>query len=207
MRIILQLVGAIIMFAGCGVDRQAKALRALEKCQYAFVSADSVYLAGTDVNKLVANGRVDISRLPGVAMGFLSRDIPLSGILNLRITNPTNTLAGIQQFAYKIAVEDREVLEGTSDLPIEVPAGKTVTVPVKLQTNVYPFLSDRQTLQKLLAFIQSARDGATDEKVNLTLSIKPTLALGNKQLNYPGYIDIDKQVDASMLLKAGILPR
>lgn len=201
------LVGAIILFAGCGVDRQAKALRALEKCQYTFVSADSVYLAGTDINKLVASGRVDISRLPGVALGFLSRDIPLSGILNLRITNPTNNLAGIQQFAYKIAVEGREVLEGTSDLPIEVPAGETLTVPVKLQTNVYSFLSDKQTLQKLLTFIKSAHDGATNEEVKLTFSIKPTIALGNKQLNYPGYIDIDKQVDASTLLKAGLIPR
>lgn len=208
MKIIVQFMAAVaISFAGCGVDQQAKALRALEKCQYTFVSVDSVYLAGTDVNKMVANGRVDISRLPGVALGFLNRDIPLSGILNLRITNPTNQLAGIQQFAYKIAVEGREVLEGTSDLPIEVPVGETVTVPVKLQTNVYKFLSDQQTLQKLLAFVQSARDGATDEKVNLTLSIKPTLALGNKQLNYPGYIDIDKQVDADMLLRAGLIPR
>ncbi len=208
MRIILQFVAAVsILLAGCGVDRQAKALRALEKCQYAFISADSVYLAGTDVNKLIANGRVDIGRLPGVALGFLNRDIPLSGILNLRITNPTNNLAGIQQFAYKIAIEGREVLDGTSDLPIEVPAGETVIVPVKLQTNVYQFLSDQQTLQKLLAFIKSARDGATDEKVNLTFSIKPTLALGNKQLNYPGYIRVDKQVDASVLLKTGLIPR
>src|SRR5690606_18000209 len=207
MKIIVQFMAAVaISFAGCGVDQQAKALRALEQCQYTFVSVDSVYLAGTDVNKLVANGRVDISRLPGVPLGFLNRDIPLSGILNLRITNPTTNLAGIQQFAYKIAVEGREVLEGTSDLPIEVPAGETVTVPVKLQTNVYRFLSDQQTLQKLLAFIQSARDGAADEKVNLTFSIKPTLALGNKQLNYPCYIRVDKQVDASVLLKAGLIP-
>src|SRR5690606_3818943 len=162
---------------------------------------------GTCVIKMVANGRVDSSRLPGVALGFLNRAIHLSGILNLHITNPTNQLAGIQQFAYKIAVEGRDVLEATSDLPLEVPASQTVTVPVKLQTNVYKFLSDQQTLQKLLAFVQSARDGATDEKVNLTLSIKPTLALGNKQLNYPGYIDIDKQVDADMLLRAGLIPR
>src|SRR5690606_14813060 len=47
----------------CTLDKQAKALRALEKCQYEFVSADSVFLAGADVNKLVANGRVDVSQL------------------------------------------------------------------------------------------------------------------------------------------------
>ena len=138
-------------------------------------------------------------------MGFLSQDIPLSGVLNVRITNPSNTLAGIQQFAYKVLVEDREVLDGVSDLPIEVPAGETVVVPVRLRTNVYKFLSDRETLDNLLSFIQSARDGATDEKVNLTFKIKPTLALGNKAINYPGYIDIDKEVDAEFLIKQGLI--
>jgi len=188
----------------CTLDKQAKALKALEKCRYEFVSADSVFLAGTDVNKLIANGRVDVSQLPGVALGFLSRDIPLSGVLNVRITNPTNSLAGIQQFAYKIEVEGREVLDGVSDLPIEVPAGETVVVPVKLRTNVYKFLSDRETLNKLLTFIQSARNGSTEERVNLRFKIKPTIALGNKAINYPGYIDIDKQVDAEFLIKQGI---
>lgn len=196
---------ATSLVISCTLDKQAKALRALEKCRYEFVSADSVFLAGTDVNKLIANGRVDVSQLPGVALSFLSQDIPLSGVLNVRITNPTNNLAGIQQFAYKVEVEDREVLDGVSDLPIEVPAGETVVVPVKLRTNVYKFLSDRETLNKLLTFIQSARNGSTDEKVNLTFKIKPTMALGNKAINYPGYIDIDKEVDAEFLIKQGIL--
>lgn len=203
-RVMLALVGVLFLIS-CGLDKQAKALRALEKCQYEFVSADSVFLAGTDVNKLIANGRVDVSQLPGVALGFLSQDIPLSGVLNVRVTNPGNRLAGIQQFAYKVLVEDREVLDGVSDLPIEVPAGETVVVPVRLRTNVYKFLSDRETLDKLLTFIQSARNGATDEKVNLTFKIKPTLALGNQAINYPGYIDIDKEVDAEFLIKQGLI--
>ena len=193
------------LIASCTLDKQAKALRALEKCRYEFVSADSVFLAGTDVNKMIANGRVDVSQLPGVALGFLGGDIPLSGILNVRVTNPGSNLAGIQQFAYKVLVEGREVLDGVSDLPIEVPAGETAVVPVRLRTNVYKFLSDRETLNKLLTFIQSARNGDSTEKVNLTFKIKPTLALGNKEINYPGYIDIDKEVDAEFLIKQGLI--
>ncbi|SKB72707.1 hypothetical protein SAMN05660226_02828 [Parapedobacter luteus] len=202
----LMIIGILFLTASCTLDKQAKALKALEKCRYEFVSADSVFLAGTDINKFVANGRVDVSRLPGVALGFLNRDVPLSGILNIQITNPTSNLAGINQFAYKIAIEDKEVLDGTSDLPIAIRPGETITVPVKLQTNVYKFLSDKQTLDKLLSFIQRAQSGATDEKINLTFSIKPTLALGNKQINYPGYIRIDKQVDANLLISNGIIP-
>lgn len=193
------------LFSSCGLDKQAKALKAFEKCRYEFISADSVLLAGTDVTRMVADGRLDMGQLPGIAMGFLSRDIPLSGLLKLRITNPTNNLAGIQQFMYKIALEGNEIFEGTSDLPIEVPPGSTVVVPVKLRTNVYKFLSDRTTLNKLIAFVQSTQQGTTDEKIKLTFRIKPTIALGNKQVNYPGYITIDKQIDAAFLTKQGIL--
>ncbi len=191
-------------FAACGVNRQAKELRALEKCRYEFISVDSLFLAGTDINKLVDGGRVDLGRLPGVAIGFLNRDIPLSALLNIRVNNPTNALAGIKQFTYKIAVDGNEVLDGTSDLPIEVPPGETVIVPVKLQANAYKFLADRQTLNKLVELLRQAEQGNTGEQINLTFKIKPTIALGNKEINYPGYISFDKQVDAGLLIKNGV---
>jgi len=193
-------------FTACGVDRQARALKALEKCRYEIVSADSVYLAGTDVSKLVASRRIDVSQLPGVALGFFNGDIPLSGILTIAITNPTPDVAGIQQFNYKIAIEGTEVVEGVSERSIEIAPGETVTVPLRLQTNVHPFLSDRQTLNKVMAFLQRMQHG-TNEKINLTFSIKPTIALGSKRLNYPGYIHIDKTVDASRLNVFRTAPR
>lgn len=186
---------------GCGVDRQAKELRALEKCQYEIVSADSLYLAGTDVSQLIASQRIDMSRLPGVAMGFLSGNVPLSAVLNVKVTNPTNTLAGIRQFAYIIEVEGHEVIDGTSDLPVRVPAGETVIVPVKLQGNVYKLLSNQDILKRVIAFVQTRNTGTDDGLVNLTIKIKPTVALGNTEINYPGYININRQLDPSTLLR------
>lgn len=204
-RTTILLTAVAVIFAACGLDKQAKELRALENCRYEFVSADSVFLAGTDISKLIVGGQLDVSRLPGVALGFLSRDVPLSGMLNIRITNPTNNLAGIQQFAYLIEIEGKEIVNGTSDLPISVLPGETTVVPVKLQANVYPFLSDGKTLNKLLQFMQNAHNGQTTEKIKLTFRIKPTIALGNKQINYPGYISIDKEVDGRFLVDKGIL--
>ncbi|WP_353181505.1 LEA type 2 family protein [Parapedobacter lycopersici] len=199
------LIGIITLLMACGLDKQAKELRALENCRYEFVSADSIFLAGTDVGRLIAGGRLDVGSLPGVALGFLNRDVPLSGLLQVRVTNPTRSRAGIQQFAYKILIEDREVMDGTSDLPVIIPAGETVIVPVKLQANVYSFLSDRQTQGKLLTFLKKVQNGQSDEKIKVSLKIKPTLALGNKQLNYPGYITVDKEVDGRMLTGKQVL--
>lgn len=197
--------GAAFLFAilcmGCGIDRQTKELRALEKCEYELVSADSVLLAGTDVGQLIKSGRVDLARLPGVAMGFLSGNVPLSAVLNVRVTNPTNTLAGIRQFAYIIEVEGQELIDGTSDLPVRVPAGETVTVPVRLQGNMYQMLSNQSILQRVMAYVQATQAGTTNEPVNMTIKIKPTVALGNSEINYPGYISIHREFDPSTLIR------
>lgn len=202
---IILFIGIIALFMGCGLDKQAKELRALENCRYEFLSADSIFLAGTDISRLIGSGRLDVGSLPGVALGFLSQDILLSGLLQVRVTNPTKNRAGIQQFAYKILIEDREVMDGTSDLPVVIPAGETVIVPVKLQANVYPFLSDTQTQRQLLDFLNNVRTGQTNENIKVTLKIKPTLALGNKQLNYPGYITVDKEIDGRFLVDQQVL--
>src|SRR5690606_41522177 len=95
--------GAVVLFAltGCGINKQAKQLKAFEKCRYEILAADSVFVAGADVTKLMDSRGADLSSLPGVAMGFLTRNVPLTGILRIRITNPSGTLAGDNQFQYK----------------------------------------------------------------------------------------------------------
>lgn len=191
----------LFFMTSCGIDRQAKELRALEKCKYELVSADSVFLAGTDVRQLIESRRVDVSRLPGVALGFLSGNVPLSAILNVQVTNPTNTLAGIGQFSYIIEVEGHQIIDGTSDLPVRVPAGETVVVPVKLQGNMYALLSNQEVLQRVVGYMQTLQSGASAGPVNMAIKIKPTLALGNTAIDYPGFITINRRVDPAALLQ------
>jgi len=191
----------LIFMAGCGLNRQAKELRALEKCTYELVSADSVFLAGTDVGQLIESRRVDVNRLPGVALGFLSGNVPLSAVLNVQVTNPTGNLAGIGQFSYIIEVEGHPIVDGASDLPVRVPAGETVVVPVKLQGNVYALLSNQEILQRVIGYMQTLQSGAPADPVDVAIKIKPTVALGNTAIDYPGFITINRRVDPATLLR------
>ncbi len=197
------LYGAVVLFAltGCGINKQAKQLKAFEKCRYEILAADSVFVAGADVKKLIDSRGADLSSLPGVAVGFLSRDIPLTGILQVRITNPSGTLAGVNQFQYKLLVRDKEVVEGVSDQRITVKPGETVTVPLKINANVYRLLTDGSTIQEVLGFMQSAKGAAPVRTTKLGLKIKPTLTLGNQSLNYPGYITVEKEISSNLLQK------
>ncbi len=191
---------AVMSWVSCDVDRQARELRALEKCRYELISADNIVLAGTDISALVNERNIDIAQIPGIALSFLTQEIPLRADLQIRITNPTSRLAGINAFEYQIQVEGKDLLAGVSDSPIRVPANSTVTIPVHINANIFNVLNDKQTIQKVLEFIEGRKPAARDH-ILLTFKIKPTIALGNTAINYPGFISIDKKVSRSMLEK------
>ncbi|QEL01671.1 LEA type 2 family protein [Olivibacter sp. LS-1] len=185
------------IFVSCGINQQAKQIKALEKCKYEVKSVDSVFLAGADIVKMLQSGNIDTRSMGGVAMGMLRKEIPLKGILHLKITNPTTNLAGINQFQYQLLMKDKELATGLVNQQIKVKPGESVEVPVLIDANVYGLLSNGSVLQEISDFISGKN--AKQESV-LTIKLKPTIAIGNKTINYPGWITFDRKVTRSLLL-------
>lgn len=185
-----------LLFA-CGVNQQAKQIKALENCKFEVQKVDSVYLAGTDVLRLVKSGNVDMRSMSGVAMAMLRKDVPLAGVLHLKITNPTDNLAGINQFQYQILMQDQQLATGVVNQQVKVLPGESLEVPVNIDANVYGLLSNGSVLQEIIDFIGNEKP---QQESLLTIKLKPTLAIGNKSINYPGWISFDRKVTRNMLL-------
>lgn len=189
---------ATMFFSACDASRQANALNTLSKCKYELVGIDSLFLAGADINDMIKNRQLDISRLPGIAFSFLNQQLPLNASLQLEITNPTRNLAGIREFQYIIMIDDEEMIEGTSDLPIAVEGNSKAIVPVEINANVYKLVNNSNNLQKFLNLID-ASNSQTIEPIQITFKIKPTISLAGKAIDYPGYINIRKTLDSNTL--------
>ncbi|RZJ48298.1 MAG: hypothetical protein EOO19_07595, partial [Chryseobacterium sp.] len=97
MKRILLLSILVIAASGCGINKQAQQMKALEKCTYRITSADEISVGGTDVKKLFAGDDLNIASLPGIAFGLLRKDVPLKARLNLEVKNPTTEGASINQ--------------------------------------------------------------------------------------------------------------
>lgn len=188
-----------VSFFGCGINRQAQQIKALEDCTYKITSVQQVLVAGTDVKKLIDQQNFNIGSLPGVALGLLRKDIPLRANLNLEITNPSANLAAINQFEYKILVNNTDLAEGIINQNVSIAQGQTVTVPVQLNSNIYSLISSGTVLNDI---IKAAQKGSSkDEKLGLlTIKIKPTFMIGNTPFKYPGYITINKDISSKILL-------
>lgn len=184
------LILTLLFFCGCGLKDQADQLKALENCSYAIESADSVYLARTDITDLVNNRGFDFLQAPQLALAYLQKSVPLNGILNVKITNNGQEEAGINQFEYKVLLRDTEVLSGLYSNKIQIKPQSSVTIPITIDKDIYSYLSDRATRDSVIHFFTS-----TEQKsVPVTFRVKPGFLVGNEIINYPDFIDIRKDL-------------
>lgn len=198
-RILFLLCLTALLTQSCGINKQTNQIKALEKCVYDLVSADSIYVAGTDVGKMIQNKNFDLRKLPRVALGLLRKDVPLTARLNLKVTNPTEDLASINQFEYIILIKDQEIAKGFVDQKVIVQPGGSKMTPVKLNANIYQILSNGQTMDQIIDFIQGGTVNGVEKKGIVTIKIKPTIQVGKKLVKYPGYITIDKEISSKIL--------
>ena len=189
----------IVGLGSCSVNKQAQQIKALEKCDYKLINASNITVAGIDVQKLIKGSNIDLSSLPSLALGYLRKDIPLRANLNLEISNPSTTLAAINNFDYIILINKQEIANGTVDQRVSIDAGQTTRVPVQLNANIYKFLADGNVLSDITDFVKAA-NGGTEKKGMVTLKIRPSIMVGGGLVKYPGYITIDKEVSSKILL-------
>ncbi len=188
---------SLTLIYSCGIDNQVNRLKALEGCRYFIVSADSVYLANTHISRLVREKGFDISGAPAVAFAFMQQRLPLKALLRLKIENPGKDEAGINEFDYKIMLKGVELTSGSYDRKIVIkPEGGTADVALKIDSELYPILSNPDYQKAVTEFLSSKEE----RKTVITLKIKPSFTIGNEKVSYPGYIDIDKEISNKQLL-------
>ena len=185
--------------SGCGINKQAKQLQTLEDCIYEIRSADSIYVAGKDVSKMISNNAINISSMPEFAWAYLQKNIPLKARINLKIKNPTQQDAAINRFEYQVLVKGQQLANGLVNQKVSIAAGDSITVPVSVNANIYQILSNGNTMQEIADFMKGGNDSATERKGIVTLKIKPSIAIGDNLVNYPGYITIEKEVSSKIL--------
>lgn len=198
MKQILSYCLILLFFTSCGINKQAQQIKALEDCDYKITSVQQILIAGTDVKNLLNQQNFNLGNLPGIALGLLRKDIPLKANLNLQISNPSTKTAGINEFEYKVFINNTELAGGIINQAIQVAQGQSVIVPVQLSSNIYGLISTGNVLNDV---IKAAQKGSSDEKLGLlTIKIKPTIMVGGTAVKYPGYITINKDISSKILL-------
>lgn len=177
-------------------------MKALGDCSYSLHRIDALDLAGTDMLAVMKSRQLNLDQMPKLALGFLSKDIPLTSSLSFQVINPGKQLAEIEVFDYEIWVNDFRLTEGRYDQPLRVAPEDTTYVPVQIETNVYRILANDSLRRQIQDFVLSAQDGR-EEKARLEIKIKPGIVMGEKTIMAPGFISIKRDLSNRNLFNTG----
>lgn len=188
-----------LLLTSCGINKQAQQIKALERCEYKFISASTVTIGGTDVKRLIDQQSINIASLPALVLGLIRQDVPLKATLNLEITNPSTNLAAINNFDYIILINKQEIANGVVDQVVKIEPGQKIQVPVQVNANIYQFLNNGKILEEISKFLSGTSKGVAEVGL-VTIKIRPSIRVGNELVKYPGFITIDKEVSNKILL-------
>lgn len=194
----------MVVLSQCALNKSVQDAKALGNCKFRLSSVDSVYLSGIDIRefKEIRNFKdLDITRFPSLGLGLMRKNIPLDLRLKLEATNPTTRMAGVEQMEYKILLGEKEIFTGLHNQRVSVPPGTGRTIiPFHLSTNAYDVVMDTQTRDEFINLLTALTSNKPTKATKLTIKIKPTIAFGSKQVNYPGYITFEQNVTAETLM-------
>lgn len=200
MRYTLLILLFFVSLSSCTVNRQVKEIRTLEKCTFSLGEIETLQVASTDIRKVIQSGEVNLAQLPSLAIGYLTRSIPVKAKFKLNIENPTQNNAAINQFDYKILINSFQLIEGTMDKAVEIPANGNTTVPLDFSFNIYEFLADETIRDDIQDFLKSTKNNEQQD-AQLIIQIRPSILIANKLVKYPSFISIKKELSNEFLLK------
>lgn len=189
----------LISLSGCTINKQVREIKTLGECKFAISSIDKIDLSGTDVKKIIQTKEINLMNMPALALGFLTRNIPLNSSFILEITNPTKEKAAINQFDYQLFINQQELVEGTMNEQIEIPPHENISVPLEFSFNIYKFLANDAIRKDIQDFIQASGNGEV-KHAQLTIKIRPSILIGGQLVKYPSFITIEKALDNKFLL-------
>src|SRR5690606_8566431 len=131
---------AFVTLSACTVSEQIMELKTLRDCKFAVSEIERVDVAGIDMNEIIKGGKINLLKMPNLALGFLEGSIPLQASLVIEITNPTENRAAINQFDYKLLINQHEVADGTIDQKISIAAKESSLIPLEFSFDIYKFL-------------------------------------------------------------------
>ncbi len=147
----------------------------------------------TGKSKLGDFGAIDLLKLTS---GFAQGSLPASFVLNVDAKNPNDGTGGykksdatIQNFKWRLFLDDKETIAGELDQPLTIPGtGEVSTIPLKINIDLMKFFKDKG--YESIVNLALALGGAQGSSSKITLYATPTVSSPFGNITYPGELKL-----------------
>lgn len=182
---IILLIATFLSLSSCDTLSQ---LASFVNCKYEFTGLSNPSIAGISLNSAQDVSSLNASSLLKLTAGIMSGNLPLSATVNVKATNPNATVAQIAGLDWAIDVDKSNLLTGTFDKQVSVPAnGGQTTIPFVIQMDVMQMFKG-ESKENIFRFVNNLLNTGQSSS-NVSIRIKPTVMVGGQKLS-TGFITL-----------------
>lgn len=182
-----------LVISGCSVY---KTLTNLSRLQFKVGQVD-----GFEINGVSISGKSKLSDfnpldLINLSSAFAKGTLPASFVLNVEAKNPNDGTGGyqksdatLQNFKWRLFLDDKETVSGELDKPVTVPGtGNITTIPLRINLDLVKFFEDRG--YESIVNLALALGGVKGSSSKVTLYATPTVSSAFGNITYPGELKL-----------------
>ena len=131
-----------------------------------------------------------------ISSAFAQGSLPASFILNVDAKNPNDGTGGykktdatLQNFKWRLFLDDKETISGDIDQPVSVPGtGDVTTIPLRINIDLMKFFNDKG--YESIINLALALGGAQGSSSKINLFATPTVSSPFGNITYPGELKL-----------------
>ena len=131
-----------------------------------------------------------------ISSAFAQGSLPASFVLNVDAKNPNDGTGGykktdatLQNFKWRLFLDDKETISGDIDQPVSVPGtGDVTTIPLRINIDLMKFFKDKG--YESIINLALALGGAQGSSTKISLFATPTVSSPLGNITYPGELKL-----------------
>ena len=189
------LLGITLLCATLTSCNELKSILQMALCTYDIDGVVSPKIAGVSLGNITNPSQLSMTDVAKIALAFSHNNFPLSLTVNVKATNPGSVVASIQKLDWALDLEQKEILQGSLDQVIDIPAGGGSTlIPFTIGTDLLQLFSGETKDNLLNLALNIANVGDSSSKVSFR--IRPTVTIGGQAVSTTKFITLSKTVSS-----------
>ena len=187
------LISFIISGIQCSVY---ETLTNLSRLQFKVGAVNGFQISGISFSGKSKLGDFNPVDLLKISSAFAQGSLPASFILNVEAKNPNDGTGGykktdatLQNFKWRLFLDDKETISGDIDQPVSVPGTGDVTIiPLRINIDLMKFFKDKD--YESIVNLALALGGAQGSSSKITLFATPTVSSPFGNIAYTGELKL-----------------
>jgi LEA14-like dessication related protein len=181
-----------LSFSSCSYLRE---LSSLSKCAFQLSEVDSFIFAGIPLDEIDSYSDLKIIQIGKITKAFADGALPLSFRIHVAASNPNSVTAAVNKIDYIAYIDEIEIAKGALNERVDVKPHGTSDIPLGVTLNLAEVFKKESMLALFNLALNLSDYGSRPTRISL--KIKPYIKAGNKDLEYPGYINVKTDISSA----------